>query len=262
MAKYSALVVGCGNMGVLNDAPGSGNEEKIISYAKALKDNGNFEVFCYDNDFEKRNKASDIWKISWQDSLKDTCFDVVIVATPDESHYSILKNILEFNENTKLVICEKPLCNTSKEAREIVKLYEQAGIPILLDYTRRFIPCLIDLNKHAKALRGLGIFNRGALHTATHMIDFFNMLEVPEDKQYIVEHDDINSRVWHVSILFEDGYIFTEKRCLDDPVQSYYDFHTQHIIDNAYMFLEGNEELRCTMYDGLHALEQMERLCK
>jgi hypothetical protein len=43
-------------------------------------------------------------------------------------------------------------------------------------------------------------------------------------------------------------------------VHPYYDHHTRHVIDNAYNFLEGKEELKCTMYDGLKALEIMERM--
>ena len=32
----------------------------------------------------------------------------------------------------------------------------------------------------------------------------------------------------------------------------------RYVIDNAYNFLEGKEDLYCTMYDGLKALETME----
>ena len=43
-------------------------------------------------------------------------------------------------------------------------------------------------------------------------------------------------------------------------VPDYYDFHTRYVIENAYNFLEGKEELLCTGEDALKALEIMEEL--
>jgi hypothetical protein len=131
---------------------------------------------------------------------------------------------------------------------------------MLVGYTRRFIPELQELKKHGRALYGEALFNRGWLHTGTHAIDFFKMLECTECSYNHIEDNLI--RVWDIMIKFEDGYIFREHRIGDMPVPDYYDHHARYVIDNAYNFLEGKEELKCTMYDGLKALEIMERLCK
>jgi hypothetical protein len=246
-------------MGCLNDAPGSGNEHKTISYAKALKEHGAFEVFLYDINEENVKNASYAWMLPYIEYGNITCeFDVVIIATPDNDHYSRLVEALKYKP--RLVICEKPLCSTVAEAEEIVKLYEDAGIPILVDYTRRFIPELQELKKHGKAAYGEVLFNRGWLHTGTHAIDFFKMLGCAECNYNHIEDDSY--RVWDIMIKFEDGYIFREHRIGDMPVPDYYNHHTRYVVDNAYGFLEGKEELKCTMYDGLKALEIMERLCK
>jgi predicted dehydrogenase len=97
--KYKVLLIGCGNMGALNDAPGSGNEHKTISYAKALKEHGAFEVFYYDEDGSKVNKAIEIWGGNWCNNDE---VDVVIIATPDKTHYDILSK--EIHGKPKLVI--------------------------------------------------------------------------------------------------------------------------------------------------------------
>ncbi len=262
--KYSALIIGCGKIGALNDVPGSGNENKIISYAHALKENGNFDVYYFDNDTYKAQNAIDIWGGRHSDNR---IADITIIATPDKTHYDILK--WEWITKTKLVICEKPLCSTVAEAKEIIELYEKAGIPILVDYTRRFIPELQDLKRRyysgefGQIAYASFQYNRGILHTGTHMFDFINWFF---DKDYIVfpktnEMKHCDYRVWNINLYFEKFH-WQEQRIGDMPVPNYYDYHTKYVIDNAYNFLEGQEDLRCTMYDGLKALEIMERLCK
>jgi predicted dehydrogenase len=259
MAKYNALIVGCGNMGCLNDAPGSGNEHKTISYAKALKENGNFEIWAYDKSVDKERKAYAFW-----DTRTDICleYDVIIIATPDDTHYYNLLALSLYSYKPKLVICEKPLCMTSVEVKEVIKFYEDRKIPILVDYTRRFIPEYQQLKaEHGKAVHGYCRFNRGMLHTGTHALDIFNYFGVP--RQCMDIHEFMSEeilRFWALRILFEDGYVFREQRIGNDPVPARFDHHTRYVIDNAYNFLEGKEELKCTMYDGLKALELMEEL--
>lgn len=249
--KYSALIIGCGQMGCLNDASGSGNEHKTISYAKSLKYNGNFDVFYYDEDGSKVNKAIELWGGNY---CNNNYVDVVIISTPDNTHYDILKN--EYIGKPKLVICEKPLCSTVAEVKEIIKLYEKSNIPILLGYTRNFIPLYHNL-KELNPIYGECYFNRGWLHTGTHAIALFEWLGI---KNYNLTEVQCEDRIWHLRLKFEELQDFVETRIGDMPVPSYFDFHTRYVIDNAVNFLEGKEELRCTMYDGLKALEIMESL--
>lgn len=247
------LIIGCGGQGAFSDAKGSGNEHKTISFAKALKENGDFEVYYFDKDLSKVSKAIEIWEGYWH---TQESYDVVIISTPDDTHYESLIETIKLNP--KLVICEKPLCNSVSEAKEIVKLYEEIGIPILVDYTRNFIPELIQL-KGRKPIEAICYFNRGWMHTATHGISFFEMLGI---KNYSLVEMPEGERYWNIEIKFEDGSLWQELRIGDMPVPSYYDHHTKYVIDNAYNFLEGKEELKCTAQDGLKALEIMERLCK
>lgn len=253
--KYSCLIVGCGNMGCLNDAPGSGNEHKTISYAKALKDNGNFEVFYYDKDRSKIEKAIEIWGGNYD---SEDYYDVVIIATPDDTHWTELTNIVKYDDKyPKLVICEKPLCETVEEAKDIINRYEQAGIPILLDMTRNFIPCLRELTKdHGKPLYGYCMFNRGALHTAVHAVGFFEMLGLKNYK--LQEIKNLDYRVWSLNVCFEDGFHFKEERTKDMDVPEYYDYHTKYVVQNAFEYLEEGKPLLCDMYLGLKTLEVIE----
>ena len=252
--KWNALIIGCGNMGVLNDSPGSRNEHKTISFAKALKENGNFNLYFYDIDKQKEFIAMNIW--DGRLLLGNPIIDVVIITTPDETHCNMLLTVASLY-TPKLVICEKPFCSNTVEAGSIIELYEKEGIPILIDYTRNFIPELIAL-KERKPIKALCYFNRGWLHTATHGIAFFEMLDI---KDYKIKEMMDGERYWSIDIQFEDDTYWHEQRIGDMPVPSYYDYHTRYVIDNAVGFLEGREELKCNMYDGLKTLEIMERLC-
>ncbi|WP_310664670.1 Gfo/Idh/MocA family protein, partial [Acinetobacter baumannii] len=53
------------------------------------------------------------------DLLDDPDIDLVVIATPNDTHFPLAKAALEAGLH---VICEKPLCFTAEEARELVDL--------------------------------------------------------------------------------------------------------------------------------------------
>lgn len=265
--KYNILIIGAGGQGALADAPGSRNEHKIISFGHAFKKHHGFWLAgFYDKDLCKTHTASTIWKCCSYIDLKQAFeprmyhkIDVAVVTTPDNTHYEILKQLAEYP--LKLVICEKPLCEDLQQAREIVELYSQKNIPLMVNYTRRFLPYYQDLKQKYKngdfgRLIDYNIlFNKGMLHTGTHAIDFItwftdfkltNGLEMTEMP--------IDYRVWQIQLFFEK-YFWQEQRIGDMPVWNYYDKSHWHVVKNAYNFLEGKEEIKCTGEDALKSLE-------
>lgn len=252
MSTYSSLIIGAGGQGASADI----NSSKILSYANAILKNKNFlPPDIYDIDIEKAKLVSNHWGIKSIDKLKYD-YDVICIATPDETHFSILKQI---PSTVKLVICEKPLCNKLEDAKEIVNLYNKKNIPILVDYTRRFIPKIrklktqYDNGEFGKLLDYFIAYNRGLEHTGSHAVDFmswfFNM-----DKIVLNDMTRFPYRVWRIELFFENLY-WEERRINKDPVPNYYDNHMKYVIENAYDFLVGKEELFCTGEDALKSLE-------
>jgi len=265
MNKYNVLIIGAGGQGALADIPGSLNENKIISYAHAFKEHKGFTIKEFlDIDDNKIIEAYKIWEIeipkyfkSRQENKihKDDCgpllnIDIAVVSTPDNTHYEILKQLAEYP--LKLVICEKPICTDLQQAKEIVELYKTNGIPLMVDYTRRFIPELEALKQYGPPELAICEFNRGFLHSGSHAVDMFNMLEAKNIR--LIEVPLESERIWKINLYWKDKH-WQEKRIGNDPVPEYYSNHMKYVAENAYNFLEGKEELKCTGEMALKSLE-------
>jgi predicted dehydrogenase len=254
---FNVLIIGCGRQGALSDIPGSENSEKIISFAHAFKEHPGFKLlgFC-DIDKEKAVEAAITWKTDyWSGYPIDA--DVIVIATSDESHYEPLLKALD--RKPQLVICEKPLTTDLQQAREIVALYEAKGIPLMCNYTRRFIPELQELKRRydagefGKIVSANIVFNRGWEHTATHAIDLCEWLFNGQYNGKIMECET-DYRIWQIDLFFEKHH-WREERIGDMPVPAYFDKHMAYVAENAFGFLEGREPLRCTGEDALKSLE-------
>lgn len=272
---YNVGIIGCGNKGALADAPGTGNEHKYLSYAHAVKDHGAFDlVFMVDNNPAKEKEADRIWKpkLTQKTRLKlaDYSIDVAIIATPDNSHYDALLKLLRVTTNLKLVICEKPLCTNSEQAKEIIEIYKYWGIPLMVDYTRRFIPDYQQMQdeivsgKWGNFIEGYGYFNRGWLHTASHMVDFVLWMNGNLDNFKIREIKTDYRWIYQIGMFYETDFFSDHAvNFVKNPhVPSMYDNHLMYVMDNAWYFLEGADKLMCTGEDALRALEETERMMK
>lgn len=76
--------------------------------------------------------------------LRATTPDLLIVATPTESHHAIAKEALLAGTH---VLCEKPFASNLEQARSLVALAQQRGLHIAVNNQYRFMRC------HAAALQ-------------------------------------------------------------------------------------------------------------
>lgn len=117
---------------------------------------------------------------------KNPDIEAVFVATPDETHYQIVKNILV---NKKHVMCEKPLALTKKECLELERLATKRKVVLCVDYTHTFSGALhVAKELIAKGVLGkiqaiemrmkqLGPFGRENVYwlSASHMLSILDM---------------------------------------------------------------------------------------
>lgn len=120
--------------------------------------------------------------------LADNATDAVVVATPTSTHYPLVRQALLAGKH---VLCEKPLCETSAQAMELVALSQSQGLILMVGHVFLFNAGLVkvkdligsgDLGRlhYVSAIRtNLGPIRHDvnvAYDLATHDISIFNWL--------------------------------------------------------------------------------------
>lgn len=99
--------------------------------------------------------------------------DVISLAVPTAARSELLHAALSYRP--KAVVAEKPLASTTSEAEAIVRAYREACVPLLVNYSRRFIPLWQDM-RGLKAMTASIRYAKGLRHNGTHAIDLCRML--------------------------------------------------------------------------------------
>ncbi|KPJ55307.1 hypothetical protein AMJ47_00305 [Parcubacteria bacterium DG_72] len=103
--------------------------KRLASYFK--KDKNLFlKYICALNVENNKEFTRDINKI-WQDKS----IEAVVVATPIDTHYSIVKKALRSNKN---VLCEKPLARKTKQVLELKRIAQKKKLLLLTEFTYTF----------------------------------------------------------------------------------------------------------------------------
>lgn len=186
MTKYSVAVVGCGSIGALKadeyDRPGG---DDILTLAHAFSAHPATDLVAFVDPSDNGPLAMQKWGVRHYYTcveamigFKEVRPDIIVVATPTETHRDVLIQVLALKP--RLVVAEKPFCSSLKEAQEVVNAYDKAGIPILVDYIRRFdpvgAPILNDLRagNHGRIYHARCLYGRGLRRDGCHGLDVFN----------------------------------------------------------------------------------------
>jgi predicted dehydrogenase len=127
-------------VGMVGGGPGAGIAETHRT-AMRLDDRYELVAGAFSRDREKSLAAARELRISTERIYSDyramavaepdreDRIDAVVIVTPTASHYEIAKMFLEAGIN---VICDKPLCLSLAEARELKSLAEKGGVILCL----------------------------------------------------------------------------------------------------------------------------------
>ena len=119
-------VVGCGHLGKI--------------HTKLLSQSENYKLIgIYDKDNEESIQVSNEFKCtSFEsfDSLLDSV-DVIDIVAPTPFHFNYAKQAINKNKH---VFIEKPVCTTSKESEELIKLGDLKKVKIQVGHVERFNP--------------------------------------------------------------------------------------------------------------------------
>jgi predicted dehydrogenase len=180
--RYNVLIIGAGNIGAFFDTP---EITEVLTHAHAYEKHEGFNLLGFiDVDKQKAVQAVALWGGKVFSGLKEAFsegnVDIVSVAVPDDSHIEVLEELSQFP--VKLVFTEKPLAKTAADAERILKLYNGKGIPVAVNYSRRYVPELtkikadIETGVYGDYLTGTGYYGKGFLHNGSHMIDLIRYL--------------------------------------------------------------------------------------
>ena len=172
-----ALILGAGQIAGGYDNP---NDDGIITHAHAYLENPETELLgFYDVNYGQALKMAQKWGVKAIKDLKDVSeVDIVSVCTPDFCHLQSVKEAIGLKP--KLIILEKPISNSQKDADKIYKISKK--VPIMVNYTRNFVKEFQDLSfdikqgKFGDFVTGNGYYGKGYIHIGSHMRSLLELL--------------------------------------------------------------------------------------
>ncbi len=183
---YDVLIVGCGAIAGGYDRADASSKD-VLTHAKAFTTHPGFRVVaCVEPDDARRRAFQDRWGIAggYADLAQvDVPFDVASLCTPTEHHAEGLEPLL--NMAPKLVFAEKPVTDDLALTRELVAAYGVRGIPLCVNYLRRWAPGIVALRDEiargewGALRRGIAHYTKGLLNNGSHMVDVLNFLVGP-----------------------------------------------------------------------------------
>lgn len=117
---------------------GAGHLGKI--HIRLVKEIGNYELIgIYDPNPENALFAEKEYSVKAYDSIESLidAVDVIDIVTPTISHYDCAVLALR---KSKHVFIEKPITNTIEEARELIKLADEADVKVQVGHVERYNP--------------------------------------------------------------------------------------------------------------------------
>lgn len=112
------------------------------------------------------------------DELLAAGADVVTICVPPAAQAAAFARVLA--AKPKAIVCEKPLAPTLEQAEAMAAAARAAGIPVIVNYTRRFTGLYRDLRQRFLAgeqpLTATIRYAKGLRHNGTHAIDLLRFL--------------------------------------------------------------------------------------
>jgi predicted dehydrogenase len=190
MPRLRALIVGCGRIAGGFDSAETRSGEFPLTHAGGYTRDARFEIAgCVEPDDDRRLAFMSRWKVpAGYRTIEEARsagggFDVVSVCSPTHCHAHDLEVALEIGP--RLLFCEKPVAESAAHTTRLVAACEESGIPLAVNYTRRWDPSVSELKQAMEEgrfgpLRSVvAYYNKGLLNNGSHMLDLVQSLLGP-----------------------------------------------------------------------------------
>ncbi len=215
--KYKSLVIGLGQISLGYDYSITPLKE-IKTHTQALSNHKNFELTTGSDPLTQKcdlfkKKYNSEFISNYMQALKNTKYDIIVIATPTTKHEEIFKNIMSMSPNS-FVLIEKPLSCSVKSSRFILQLAEKNNIAFTVNYFREFEPTYrLIANKVLDGALGFPIksklkYNRGILNNASHFIMYVsNFYREFKNLELIRRYNQVNEFDTNldINLEFENG---------------------------------------------------------
>lgn len=179
-APLRAAVIGAGVIGCGLDAPGA--KTPPLTHAGAYLATAGFELAAILDCSEIALAKAAHWPCPGYASLESMMTEiepqVVSLCLPVAAQSEMLSRLLDYP--LRAVVAEKPLAETAVQAHTIAAAYRTAQRPLLVNYTRRFVPAYRRLADSfaadARVLSASVKYAKGLRHNGTHALDLARFL--------------------------------------------------------------------------------------
>lgn len=182
--KYKAVVIGCGKIGV--EVKLYRKEIQPATHAGAYKNHPKVELAALvDINSERLKSASKYFPgiplfNSAKKMFEKTNPDIVSIATPPNSHSQLVQLAAKFKP--RAIVCEKPISNSLREAKKMIKAYKENKSLLFINHQRRFDPLIRKWRDKIKnglvgdILQVSCYYYNGLFNNGTHLIDLLRFL--------------------------------------------------------------------------------------
>lgn len=183
---FTVGIIGTGKIAGLLDKP---RETGIYStHAQAIFNSRNLElVAAVDPNSKALQTFCRVWNVrdsySSLKELHSLCLpDIVVVSSPNETHFNLASQLLNYVRPPKVLLIEKPVVVLRDELEKIVNLAGESRCAMIVNHKRRIDPshrklsALILSGTLGRILRGRFTYYGGWFNNGVHLMDLLIML--------------------------------------------------------------------------------------
>ena len=177
---YTVALIGLGGIGWRYDV-GLPENNYALSHARAFKLHPDFNLLVgidaskiAREEFQKETNIQSCG--SYTSYFSENEIDIVVIATPTETHLQIVDQIL-LVASPKLIFCEKPVSNTFDDASAIANKCAKKNTKLYVNYIRRADPAVLEVRNRIASgdiiepYKAVIWYSKGLLHSGTHFLD-------------------------------------------------------------------------------------------